>query len=227
MVIARPPDEEKTMSLRSKGSLFGIVLLAAPICVVAVAQKLERPKDFDVGDRSTYEWVMNNKAQPLEEEWTAITDQELQGTQKAGGRTFDLLLDRSPLALTKVMCHSNGRQCMFSPGIPIVMYPMEKGKKWPMSFTAKGETFTTEVTGERRVEKIEKVKVPAGEFEAYKVSFTARLKGVDSKGNAFTGKEDGAEWVAVINGKGCVVKVEYRNSFGDKFTRKLVAAEFK
>jgi hypothetical protein len=214
------------MNLRSMRSLAGIVLLAAPICVVA--QKLERPKDFDVGDKSTYEWVMNNKLQPpVEEEWTAITDQELQGTQKAGGKTFDLLLDRSTLALTKVMCHSNGQQCMFSPGIPIVMYPLEKGKKWPMSFTAKGETFTTEVIGERRVEKIEKVKVPAGEFEAYKITFSARLRGVDSKGNAYSGKEDGAEWVAVINGKGCIVKVEYRNSFGDKFTRKLVAAEFK
>ena len=54
---------------------------------------------------------------------------------------------------------------------------------------------------DRKAERLEKVKVPAGEFEAFKVSFSGRIKGVDSKGNPFSGKEDGTDWFALINGK--------------------------
>lgn len=84
-----------------------------------------------------------------------------------------------------------------------------------------------ELSAERKVEKVEKVKVPAGEFEAYRVSHGARIKGTDAKGNPFSGKEDSREWLALVNGKLALIKVEYRNSFGEKFTRELVSAAFK
>jgi hypothetical protein len=54
-----------------------------------LAQTMERPKDWEVGDKASYKWVLNNKAQQLDEEWTAITDNELQFTLKAAGRTYE------------------------------------------------------------------------------------------------------------------------------------------
>jgi len=87
----------------------------------------------------------------------------------------------------------------------------------------KGESFTADVTQERQVDKIEKVKVPGGEFEAAKVSFSGRIKGADDKGKPFSGKEDGTDWVAFVNGKTMVVKTVYRNSFGEKSTHELIS----
>jgi hypothetical protein len=69
--------------------------------------------------------------------------------------------------------------------------------------------------------------VPAGEFEAFKISFSGRIQGVDAKGSKFTGKEDGTNWIALVNGKPVVVKVVYRNSFGEKASRELTSVAFK
>ena len=102
-------------------------------------------------------------------------------------------------------------------------FPLEKGKKWVTTFAVKGESFTADVTQERQVDKIEKVKVPGGEFEAAKVSFNGSIKGADAKGKPFSGKEDGADWVALVNGKTMVIKTVYRNSFGEKSTHELIS----
>lgn len=50
---------------------------------------------------------------------------------------------------------------------------------------------------------------------------------MDGKGSKFTGKEDGTDWIALVNGKPVVVKVVYRNSFGEKASRKLTSVAFK
>ena len=67
----------------------------------------------------------------------------------------------------------------------------------------------------------------AGEFQAAKIGFGGRIVGKDSKGQSFRGSEDGADWVAVVNGKPVVVKVEYRNSFGEKASLELASVEYK
>ena len=198
---------------------------AAPTTIDSLT--MERPKEWEVGDKATYKWVLNNKTHQIDEELTAITSTELQFVQKVGARTYEGALERSTLALLKVMCHANGQQCTFSPPLALWAFPLQKGKKWETKFTVKGETFTAELVGERQVDKIEKVKVPAGEFEAYKISFKASIRSTDTKGGVSTGREDGADWVTVINGKVNVVKDEYRNSFGERFTRELTAVNYK
>ena len=146
--------------------------------------------------------------------------------QRNGGRSLSVELDKSG-AVTRAVCISNGQQCGFAPGIQVADFPLEKGKKWNTGFTVTGESFTADVAQERKVDKIEKVKVPAGEFEAAKVSFSGRIKGTDGKGKPFSGREDGADWVAVVNGKAVIVKTEYRNSFGEKANLELASLNQK
>ena len=198
---------------------------AAPVTIDSLT--MERPKEWEVGDNATYKWVLNNKAQQLDEELTAITDTELQFVQKVGGRTYEGALERSTLALLKVMCLDNGQQCTFAPALPFWAFPLQLGKTWTATFTAKGDTFTSQVTQERRIDKIEKVKVPAGEFQAYKISFKGSYRSTENKGGVYTGKFDGADWVALVNGKANVVKVEFRSTSGDLGTRELTAVNYK
>jgi hypothetical protein len=171
---------------------------------------------------------MNNKAQDLEEELISITDTDYIAVQRAGGKTFEVVVSKEGLLLRKVMCHPNGQQCSFDPPANFIGLPLEKGRKWTLSFTVKGETFTSQVTQERVVEKVEKIKVPAGEFEAFRVYFSGRIKGTDSQGRSFSGKEDGTDWFALVpGGKLNVIKTVYRNSFGEKFTRELTSVAYK
>jgi hypothetical protein len=192
------------------------------------AQVLNQPKPWDIGDKATYRWVLNNKAQDLEEELTGITDTDYLAVQRVGGKTFEVVVSKEGLLLRKVMCHPNGQQCSFDPPTNFVVFPLEKGKKWTINFTVTGETFTSQVTQERVVEKVEKIKVPAGEFDAYRVSFSGRFKGTDSQGKSFSGREDGTDWIALVpGGKINWVKIVYRNSFGEKFTRELTSVAYK
>jgi hypothetical protein len=72
------------------------------------------------------------------------------------------------------------------------------------------------------VDKIEKIKVPAGEFETYKISYSGRIADTNVHGT-----EDGAEWFTVVSGKLCLVKVEYHNSIGEVATMELTSVSFK
>jgi hypothetical protein len=207
---------------------FRMAIVAAVVFPgVAVGQTMEPAKDCQPGDKASYTWVLNNKPQQLDLECTEGSDQEVHFVQKVGGRNFEGAAIKGSLRLVKAMCLANGQQCAFSPGLDFIGLPLQKGKKWTQTFTVTGETFTAEVTQERKAERLEKVKVPAGEFEAFKVSFSGRIKGVDSKGNPFSGKEDGTDWFALINGKISVVKTVYRNSFGEKASQELTAAAFQ
>jgi len=191
------------------------------------AQKMERPKDPEVGDKIVRNWVLNNKAQQITQEVVAVTDSEIRESQKVGDKTFDLVLSRSNLGVTQAMCESNGQPCTFAPALEWAVFPLEKGKKWENTMTVTGQTFTAEVVYERKVEAIEKVKTQAGEYEGFRIYFSGRIKGKDSKGASFTGKEDGRLWVGLISGKPVPLKSEYRNSFGEKVTTELISAELK
>ncbi len=202
-----------------------LATLIAPGFVAA--QKVERLEFAQPGDKFSFNLVINNKAQPVEDTWTASTDTEALGVRKSGGKEFEIAVTKTPLILRKAQCISNGQACTFTPGIALLELPLEKGKQWTSAFTAHGETFTSEVTQERKVEKIEKVKVPAGEFEAFKIAVSGRFKGIDPKGNPYSGKEELTEWVAIVGGKAIYVKVVYRNSFGEKATQELTSMSFK
>jgi len=204
-----------------------LVAVALLIPVWSWAQKMERPKDPEVGDKIVVNWVLNNKAQQITLEVVAVTDSEIRESQKVGDKTFDLVLLRSNLGITQGMCESNGQSCNFSPALAWVVFPLEKGKKWEGTTTVAGQTFTAEVAYERKVEAIEKVKTPAGEYEGFRIYFTGRIRSRDSKGASLTGKEDGRLWVGLISGKPVPLKSEYRNSFGEKVTTELVSAELK
>ena len=207
---------------------FRIALLATlALPVLATAESMAPTKEWEIGDKATYAWTLNAKTQQFDEECTGVTDKEIQISQKVAARTFDGALARGSYHALRGMCFSNGQQCAFSPGLEFVSFPLEKGKQWSQTLTVKGETFTVEVAQERKAEKLEKIKVPAGEFEAFKVTQTARIRGIDAKGAPFSGKEEATSWIALVNGKMNVVKMVYRNSFGEKFTRELTAIAFK
>jgi len=203
-----------------------IVAAALGLPGLSDAQRLEQAKGWDVGDKVVINWTLNNKTQKVEHEATAVDGEQVTAVTRIAGKEYPLVGIR-PGVITQGVCMSNGQPCTFSPALSLVEFPLEKGKKWAVNMTVKGETFTSQVESERQVEKVEKVKVAAGEFEAYRIAHSGRIRGTDPKGAAFSGKEDGRYWVSTVNGKLVVVKSEYRNSFGEKFSEEMVSAALK
>jgi hypothetical protein len=206
--------------------IAGVVACVLP--GMSSAQKLERTKNWEVGDKLTWNYVLNNKAPRMVEEVVQVTDADTRITYKVGDRTYDAALSNKDMTYPKGMCMSNGQACEFAPAYTFITFPLEKGKKWAGTMTVTGETFISELAYERSVDGLEKVKTAAGQFEAYKISGSARIKATDKNGKSpSTGKESNTDWFAVINGKLVPVKSEYKNSYGEKFTRELVAPEMK
>jgi len=204
-----------------------IALLIGPLTAVAYAQKMDRPKDLEVGDKVTFKWMRNNKPFTLEQEVTAVTDTQVQAIERFGGNESELTWTKSPLLVKNALCMSNALPCIYDPGVEIVQFPLEKGKKWPSKFAVKGPDFVAQVESERTVEGVEKIKVLAGEFDAYRVSFNSRYRGTTNKGANFNGKDEGTVWYALSNAKLVAVKTEYKNSSGEKSVRELMAVSYK
>jgi hypothetical protein len=215
--------------MRIGGALLvsGMVAVAL-VPFAAPAQKIERLEfRTEPGDKVVFKWTLGNKSQNIEEVVTASTDTEMRAAVTVGGKAFEGVVTKDPFALTNWMCLANGQPCKFSPGVRLLDLPLEKGKKWDTTFTVTGDTFTAEVTQERKVDGFEKIRTPAGEFDTVKVSFSGRISSRDPKGNVYTGKEDGIEWWATSTQRPTVVKETYRNSFGEKFALELISTSLK
>jgi hypothetical protein len=215
------------MDIRRLLLAAGTVAISLAPCV-PLAQKVEKLEfKTEPGDKVVFRWTLGNKAQNIEEVITASTDTEMRAAVTVGGKAFEGVVTKNPFTMTSWMCLANGQPCKFSPGLLLLDLPLEKGKKWSTAFTVTGDTFTAEVTQERKVEGFEKVRVAAGEFDAVKVSFSGRVASRDQKGNVYTGKEDGTEWWATATQRPIAVKVNYRNSFGEKFSLEAVSASLR
>jgi len=218
-----------TLERARRSSIRWATLLAALLSgALACAQRLDQPgTTFQPGDRLVYDWVRNGKAQVLEEEWLAPEGEDLRAVQKVGGKRFEVSVARDSNVIKRMMCMANGQACTFSPGMEFARFPLEVGKRWTASYTLRGETFNAQVTQERIVEAVEKVKVPAGELAAFKLAYTGRMRGTARWIIPFSGTEEGAEWVTVIGGRLVFARVTYRNSFGDNATLELVSTSFR
>jgi len=207
---------------------FFSLLAAFLIPCAASAQKLERTKNWDVGDKLTYTYVLKGQSLRAVEEVVDVTDTEVRSTQRIGDRTYDAAYSTADMSRLRGICIANSESCQFAPGETWVKFPLEKGKTWSNTMTVTGQTFISETAQERKVEGVEKVKTPAGEFQAYRVSSTGRIKSRGRSGEGpWEGTESSTYWWAVIKGKLVLVKQEYQNSFGSRSSRELLSAELK
>lgn len=203
------------------------VALALMLSGAASAQKIEAFNAWEVGDTAAYKWSLGPKVIDVEETVVERTEGQVKMTQKTSDRSYELTVAVPSMAQLSGPCLSNGQQCSFGAGIDGLQLPLEKGRKWNTAFAVTGESFTADVAQERIVEKVEKIKTPAGEFETWRIAFSATIKGKDAKGAGFTGKESGTAWFAFPNGKPLLVRFAYRNSFGEKASRELVKVAYK
>ncbi len=213
-----------------QGTAAAAFVLSATVFTTfgALAQKVDSIQPWEVGDKKSFQWTLGSKVLRVDEEAVEVTDQEVRISSRTPERAYETTVDRASFALSASVCLANGQQCTFSPPLNALSLPLTKGRKWSTSFTVTGETFSADVTQDRVVEKMERIKVPGGEFDAYRIAFTGRIKGKDAKGAAFSGKEEGTDWFAVTaSGKPFVVKTVYRNSFGEKTSSELLSMAFK
>jgi hypothetical protein len=212
-----------------KSPIFFLTVLNTILCAAfpVVAQTIEPTKLWEVGDKATYTWTLFSKSSQVEEEVISVSDTEIKMVERMGEKNFDRIYDINQKGLTKYPCLNSMVQCTFTPANRWADWPLEIGKKWSNPSHVQGPTFEADLTKEHVVEAYEKVKVPAGEFDAYRIYFTGKVKGKDNQGRSFSASEKGTYWYGLIKGKPNMIKFVYQNTAPEKVVRELISVEYK
>ena len=190
--------------------LMALTLLAGP----ALAQKAERPA-VKVGDRWVFEQHMD--ARVVQREWVVTSVMRTLIGATENGHALVLTRDLNPVA-TPAGRHSNE---------VLLKFPLEVGKRWsfsddyvihdPSFGDLKGYAdFDAVVTG------YEKVKVPAGEFEAFKIELKGKWLSPQTPG---PGETDWTCWYAPA--ARAIVKKDRRASYMPHLSEVLLSFQLQ
>ena len=165
-----------------------------------------------VGDRWKFEQIDRRtglKESELERKVTSVTATQIEGTENDG--KFVLTADLNTLETSTLV--ATGDTKAFS-------FPLEVGKKWEYKFSFANKLNPGK--GRRQLEAhvvaYEKVKVPAGEFDAFRIEYSGFWNS-DSNRRPNTGRLTTTNWYAPA-ARG-VVKVEFDDG-SNKWVRQLV-----
>jgi len=163
--------------------MLGLVLVARG----AVAQTADRP-EVNVGDEWQFAAYYSVPSTTPNRIWviTSVTDTGIEGTENG-----------EPLRLTRelnVVESPRDRSSNFR----LLAFPLEVGKRWQYvnDWFFKMGSSTGTSTADARVVAYEKVTVPAGQFDAFKIVSRDRLSGTAPAGSQWAGEINRAYWYA-------------------------------
>jgi hypothetical protein len=195
---------------------FFAVLVLVFVTAPALAQRAD-PPDVKVGDQWQFVEYYTVASTKPNRAWviTAVTPTGIVGTDNG-----------EPLKLTRnmnVLESSTNRNS----NPKVLNFPLEVGKRWQYSntwfFKPKGSTGTIAV--DISVQAYEKVKVPAGEFDAFRIAATEKLSGTSPINSQYAGEITRTYWYAPA--ARVIVKTVSRNPYLGPSTIELVAFELR
>ncbi len=173
------------------------------------------------GQSCTFEYNHNGKKAVRTERATQVEGDKVVLNLSGDGGSVDMVVDGD--RVQNGISIVDGQPLRFEPGSKWIDYPMQPGSTWKDDKKVLGETFTSDSKGTWKVGEWEKVRVPAGEYRALKVVLNETFQGQTKAGKGFSGSGTFSYWIAPeVN---CPVKLEYRNSFGEKGVRLLKTAD--
>ena len=166
---------------------LALIALLAVLVNPALAQQAERP-DVKVGDQWQFAVYYTVPSTKPNRAWviTAVTPIAIEGTENGEPLTLSRELN---VLQSPEQAYSNPRALAF---------PLEVGKRWRYTtewlFKPKGSKGSSTI--EVIVVGYEKVQVPAGEFEAFKLTSKASLSGVSPINSQYAGEVTTTYWYA-------------------------------
>ena len=190
---------------------FSIGVALAVFSATVLAQKADRP-EVKAGDQWRFVVYYTVPSAVPNRTWvvTSVTPARIVGTENG-----------EPLMLTpELNVLESPRDKLSNP--KALSFPLEVGKKWRYEsdwlFKPKGSkgTFTAEVA----VIAYEKVKVPAGEFDAFKLVAKSAMRGISGINSTIDAENSQMYWYAPA--ANAIVKSEHRNPYLGPSTVELV-----
>lgn len=188
-------------------ALLAFTVVASP----AIAQKADRPI-VRAGDRWQFVEYYGTASTEPNRDWvvTSVTPSRIEGTENG-----------EPLVLNSELNVLESPRSKNS-NLQALSFPLEIGKQWQYA----GE-WVFKVTGSKgssiievEVVDYERVNVPAGDFEAFKLMSKGSIRGVSAKNSLIEAEVTSTYWYAPA--ARAIVKSIYRNPYIGVITVELV-----
>jgi hypothetical protein len=195
-------------------TLVGVLLAAAGICA---AQTGPQPQ-LKPGDRWDFVvWYATPSATP-NRRWVVKSVTSTLVTAEEDGQPLLLSPQLNPIE-SPIVKQSNSQMLRF---------PLQVGQRWDYvnDVVFKDNGSTGRVHNSAAVVAYERVRVPAGEFDAFKLEASGRVQGKSKGGpGIIDGESRSTYWYAPA--ARAIVKMEYRNTYRGSATTELVAFELQ
>lgn len=186
---------------------------------------LARPANA-VGDVCYYDRTIGYKKMRETRTLTSMTDDkfvwDIQTDTGIRGVLEAQVVD-SGFLVTRDVSWANGQNVTIAPGYKWISFPAEPGQAWDVKTDFKGQTFSGMVEDEIKIDKWEKVKVPAGEFNALRMNFKSAYWNAPRKGDRPDVKGHMTLWTSPET-KCLLVELKFSNSVGERGTTRLVGS---
>ena len=191
------------------------------ISVASYAQTLPAHSDFAPGDKLTYNTRVGFKNGKYEFIFSEVTSNFVKGIAIYDNQKMDFEMPAHGY-LGKEFCLAEVMECNWTAPVKMFDKDSKLNDKWAGTtvVTMQNKSLIEEVL-ESKVEKFEKIKIKAGEFDAFKVYTTGSIKAKLAKGDVYTGTLKMSTWFGVANNRLVLLKREYKNSFNSTFIQEL------
>jgi hypothetical protein len=225
------------LTLIAVAGLFSACATNAPQTSATQMAAISQP-DWKVGDVCVHEYRFSppghTQVFAMEKFGGKVVDTETV-TDVAGGRitisdkgddgsAAEIVMEDGGAHMLKRRAMGDGQQVEFEPASKWLEFPLEPGKTWAEKTAVKGKTFLiTDFDASYKALGWEKIKVPAGEFNAIKVVANESYAGhsTTGKGESFQGTGTRTYWMSPETK--CIVKGDFRSSFGHWTTVQLLS----
>ena len=217
-----------------------VLAVFTAISGLCLAQKMEPARYWEIGDKAAYAWTQhfdysaNVKEDRHEWEVLDVSKSQIRMEERRALRRVERIYDLERGGISKSLCVSVAEICVHNPPYKYGDFPLEPGKRSRIDDFTQGETFQSQRAGECVEEAVEKVKVPAGEFDTFRIAcaITTAVKILPGRGRAaasysVAGKH--VAWMALVNGKPIVVRLtmEQAGSPARRIMLELTNVSFK
>lgn len=177
--------------------------------------------EFAAGDKITYQIKFYGKSSKYEFAFSDVNSSLVKGTASIDGKQMEFEAPAHGY-LGKEFCLADVMDCEWTPAVKLFDKNTKLGDKWSVTtvIQMRNKTIVEEVI-ESKAEKLEKIKVPAGEFETLRVYSTGTIKAKAEKGEVYNGTLKMTTWFGIANKRLVMIKREYTNTFRQPFSQEL------
>ena len=193
-------------------------MLALPLALLqsVLAQTADVPP-VRVGDRWQFAVYYTVPSAQPSREWTVVA---------IDGDTIRATENGEPLVLTRALGVRDSPRYSLSNPRPLD-FPLAVGKRWSYSsdWKFKPKNSSGGIDVEVEVVAYEKIRVPAGDFDAFKLSAVERLRGQSPIGSVYAGETTRTYWYAPS--VRAIARIENRDLYLGPSTVELVSFELR